>query len=239
MKRVLITGAGSGIGKAAAELFAQSGYDVILHYHTSKTGAEETVTALRARHFSASCVQADLTKADEAARMFQEIGTIDVLVNNAGVAQQKLFTDTTEEDWDCLFHTNVKSMFFCAKLALRGMLQRHSGAIINVSSMWGQVGASCEVAYSASKAAVLGLTKALAKEVGPSGIRVNCIAPGVIDTPMNQTLTREDIAALKEETPLGTIGTPMDVAKTMLFLAGDDSAFLTGQVLGVNGGMIL
>ena len=150
-----------------------------------------------------------------------------------------LFTDMTDAEWDALFAVNVRSVFSVTKAVLPGMISRQAGAIVNVSSMWGEVGASCEVAYSATKAAIIGMTKALAKEVGPSGVRVNVVTPGVIDTDMNAQLTEDDRAALAEETPLGRIGSPEEVARTILFLCGEDAAFITGQVLGVSGGLVI
>ncbi|MDC0700747.1 SDR family oxidoreductase, partial [Blautia wexlerae] len=165
--------------------------------------------------------------------------SVDVLVNNAGIAQQKLFTDLTDTDWDRIFAVDVKGVFLCCQAALPHMIHEKRGAIVNISSMWGQVGASCEVHYSAAKAAVIGLTKALAKELGPSQIRVNCIAPGVIATEMNDLLGAETLEALREETPLEAIGTAEQVADAVRFLASDQASFITGQVLGVNGGMVI
>ena len=173
------------------------------------------------------------------AQVEREFGQVDVLINNAGVAQQKLFDTVTPEEWRRLFAVNVDGVYHCCKCALPGMLRRHAGVILNVSSMWGIAGASCEVAYSASKAAVIGLTKALAKEVGPSGIRVNCIAPGAVDTEMNAHLSEADLALLREETPLGTLGEAEDVAKLALFLASSAGKFLTGQVISPNGGLVI
>ena len=166
-------------------------------------------------------------------------GQIDLLVNNAGIAQQKLFTEITEAEWDRMFAVNAKGLYACCRAVVPGMIRLHSGNIINVSSMWGQAGASCEVHYSAAKAAVIGFTKALAKELGPSGIRVNCVAPGVIATEMNAALDGETLDALREETPLGTIGTPEEAARAILWLAGDGASFVTGQVIGVNGGFVI
>ena len=166
-------------------------------------------------------------------------GRIDLLVNNAGIAQQKLLTDLTDEDWQAMLQTNLSSVFYCCRAALPDMISRKKGKIINFSSIWGISGASCEVHYSAAKAGVIGFTKALAKEVGPSGIQVNCIAPGVIDTEMNSRLTQETLEALKEETPLERIGTPNDVARCVLFLAGAGGDFMTGQVLSPNGGIVI
>ena len=188
-------------------------------------------------------VPADIGDTQQVETLFsiaeKELGTVEALVNNAGIAQQKLFTDITEEDWDELFRVDVKGVFLCCRRALPGMIRRQKGCIVNISSMWGQVGASCEVHYSAAKASIIGLTKALAKETGPSGIRVNCIAPGVIQTEMNGHLSPETLEELREETPLETLGTPEDVARAALFLCSPESSFITGQVLGVNGGMVI
>ena len=164
---------------------------------------------------------------------------IDVLVNNAGIAHIGLITDMTEAQWDRLFAVNLKGAFALTQAVLPGMISRRQGAIINIASMWGEVGASCEAAYSASKAALIGFTKALSKEVGPSGVRVNCVSPGVIATDMNAELDADALGALREETPLQRIGTAEDVAKTVLFLSGEGAAFITGQVVGVSGGLVV
>ena len=243
MKTVLITGASRGIGAATARLFAQKGWAVAVNYRNSREAAEELVSEIRKNGGTALAIPADVGDPEQVEALFQtaerELGQIEALVNNAGIAQQKLFTDLTDEDWDELFRVDVKGVFLCCRRALPAMIRRHRGVIVNISSMWGQVGASCEVHYSAAKAAVIGLTRALAKEVGPSGIRVNCIAPGVIRTEMNGNLTPETLEALKEETPLELLGDPADVAKAAWFLTSEDSAFITGQVLGVNGGMVI
>jgi len=243
MKTVLITGASRGIGAATARLFAQKGWAVAVNYRNSREAAEELVSEIRKNGGTALAIPADVGDPEQVEAMFRtaerELGQIEALVNNAGIAQQKLFTDLTDEDWDELFRVDVKGVFLCCRRALPAMIRRHRGVIVNISSMWGQVGASCEVHYSAAKAAVIGLTRALAKEVGPSGIRVNCIAPGVIQTEMNGNLTPETLEALKEETPLELLGDPADVAKAAWFLTSEDSAFITGQVLGVNGGMVI
>ena len=243
MKTVLITGASRGIGAATARLFAQKGWAVAVNYRNSREAAEELVSEIRKNGGTALAIPADVGDPEQVESLFQtaerELGQIEALVNNAGIAQQKLFTDLTDEDWDELFRVDVKGVFLCCRRALPAMIRRHRGVIVNISSMWGQVGASCEVHYSAAKAAVIGLTRALAKEVGPSGIRVNCIAPGVIQTEMNGNLTPETLEALKEETPLELLGDPADVAKAAWFLTSEDSAFITGQVLGVNGGMVI
>ena len=240
---VLITGASRGIGGAAARLFAEQGWDVALGYQTKKAEAEALAAQLAALGVRAMAVGADVADAAQVNAMFAavegQLGPVDVLVNNAGIAQIGLFTDLTEEQWDRVMDVNCKGVYLCCRRALPAMIAAHRGSIINLSSMWGQVGASCEVAYSAAKAAVIGLTKALAKEVGPSGIRVNCVAPGVIATDMNAALTAEDIAALAEETPLCRIGTAEEAAQAILWLADEKSAFVTGQVLAPNGGIVV
>ena len=240
---VLITGASRGIGAAAARLFAEQGWDVALGDQTKKAEAEALAAQLAALGVRAMAVGADVADAAQVDAMFAavegQLGPVDVLVNNAGIAQIGLFTDLTEEQWDRVMDVNCKGVYLCCRRALPAMIAAHRGSIINLSSMWGQVGASCEVAYSAAKAAVIGLTKALAKEVGPSGIRVNCVAPGVIATDMNAALTAEDIAALEEETPLCRIGTAEEAAQAILWLAGEKSAFVTGQVLAPNGGIVV
>ena len=242
MSTVVITGSARGIGAAAAALFADIGYNVIINYNTSRAEALALCKKITAGGGKAIAVQADVSKMSEAKRLFDEakkaFGTVDILVNNAGIAQQKLFTDITEADYDRMFDCNVRSVFNCCQCALPDMIHNKYGRIINISSMWGVVGASCEVHYSASKAAVIGMTKALAREVAPSGITVNCIAPGVIDTPMNKGFDEETLAALREETPVGRLGTPEDVARAIRFLADEKSSFITGQTLGIDGGFI-
>ena len=223
-RTAIVTGGSRGIGAAAVSLLARNGWRV----------------AVGCQVFP---FQGDVASAAEMEALVQAVlerwGQLDLFVNNAGIAQQKLFTDLTEEDWDRMFAVNARSLFTCCRAAVPHMVRRHTGNIINISSIWGQVGASCEVHYSAAKAAVIGFTKALAKELGPSGIRVNCVAPGVIATEMNDALDPETLAALREETPLGSIGTPEDVARTILWLAEEGSAFITGQVIGVNGGFVI
>lgn len=242
MSTAVITGSARGIGAATAALFADMGYNVVINYNTSEAEALALRGKITANGGKAIAVQADVSKMSEAKHLFDEakkaFGAVDVLVNNAGIAQQKLFTDITEADYDRMFDCNVKSVFNCCQCALPDMIHNKYGRIINVSSMWGVVGASCEVHYSASKAAVIGMTKALAREVAPSGITVNCIAPGVIDTPMNKGFDEETIAALKEETPVGRLGTPEDIARAIAFIADEKSGFITGQTLGIDGGFI-
>ncbi|MBR6407349.1 MAG: SDR family oxidoreductase [Clostridia bacterium] len=242
-KTVIITGASRGIGRETALAFAGIGCSVAINYNSSEEAAIGLLEELRRIGAQSIAIKADVSDRRQVDEMFgivnEQLGSVDVLINNAGISQQKLFTDVTEQEWDRMFGVNVKGVFNCCQAALGAMIPRHSGSIINISSMWGQVGASCEVHYSAAKAAVIGLTRALAKEVGPSGVRVNCIAPGVIDTDMCACLRDEDIKALRNETPLGRIGRTSDIAAAALFLASEDAGFITGQVLGVNGGMVI
>ena len=237
MKTVLITGAGGGIGKAIAEIFAKENYFPILHYHQS----QETVPL--ANTLNGMAVQADLSEISEIENMsrqvLKEVSHIDVLVNNAGMSISGLLTDISPEVRKKLFAVNVLGTIECTRLFLPSMIHRKAGTIINISSMWGQVGASCEVDYSASKAAIIGFTKALAQEVAPSQIRVNCIAPGVIQTKMLDCYDEMTLQALAEETPLQRLGTPEDIAKAVYFLSSEQASFITGQILGVNGGFVI
>lgn len=241
-KTVIITGASGGIGIKLADAFARKGYNIAASYFSNGDKLKFLCEELTANGFSAVTFKTDVSKSNEADFLvksaFDMFGSADILINNAGIAQQKLFTDITDDDFTRMFDINVRGVFNCCRAALPYMIHKKHGRIINISSMWGVCGASCEVHYSASKAAVIGMTKALAKEVGPSGITVNCIAPGLIDTPMNANLSKETINELCEETPVGRIGTPEDVANAALFLASDSSSFITGQVLGVDGGFI-
>lgn len=240
---VLITGASRGIGAACAQMFAKDGWAVAVNYCASEQRAQQVCEAIREAGGIALPVQADVADGGQVMAMVQQVerklGSIDVLVNNAGIAWEGLLTDMKEEEWDHVLGVNLKGVYHCCCAVLPGMVHRHSGRIVNISSMWGQVGASCEVAYSASKAGVIGLTRALAKEVGPSGITVNAIAPGVIDTEMNACYDEETMQALKQETPLMRLGTGEDVARAALFLAGPGGDFITGQVLGVSGGFVI
>ena len=244
MRYVLITGASGGIGAAIAEEFARAGYGLALHYHKGADRANALAFRLAQTYgVPALPLCADLANTAAVTEMFTrataEFGFIDTLVNNAGIAEQRLFTDLTDGEWDTMINVNLNGVFRTCRAALPEMIRRQQGTLINISSMWGQVGASCEVAYSTAKAGVIGLTKALAKEVAPSGITVNCIAPGAIRTPMLDCFTEEDLAALAEETPVGRIGTPEDVAAACVFLASEGARFITGQVLGVNGGFVI
>ena len=241
MKNVLVTGASGGIGRAIALELARRGWSVALQYRRNQQAAEELEREILRLGGSGKAYQADLTDEAQVEDLFaaaeRDLGFLEGLVNNAGSAWKGLFTDMTLADWRGVMDADLTSVFLCCRRALPSMLRQKRGSIVNVSSMWGQGGASCEVAYSAAKAGVIGLTKALAKEEGPSGVRVNCLAPGVIDTPMNGDLSQEDLDALREETPLERIGTPEETAKAAAFLL--EQEFLTGQVLGLNGGLVI
>lgn len=227
----LVTGAARGIGAAIARTLARDGWQVWANYSRSEEQAHalEEIPAIRA-------VACDVSDPEAVHNMFSNIGEIDLLVNNAGIASYGLLTDLSDEQWRRVFAVNVDGMFYCCREAIRQMVHKKRGCIINLTSVWGIRGASCEAAYSASKAAVIGLTKSLAKELGPSGIRVNCVAPGVIDTDMLGVLTADDKAALADETPLGRLGTVQDVAELVRFLASEQAGFITGQVVAVDGG---
>ena len=235
---VFITGGSRGIGAACARRFAAGGDRVVLGYRQAHTQA----LAL-AEELGGWAVRCDVTDPVQVQKtvdnVLDKFCQLDILICNAGVAQQKLFGDLTDADWRHIFAVNVDGVFHTIRAALPHFIHRKAGRIITMASMWGQVGGSCEAAYSASKAAVIGLTKALAKELGPSGITVNCLSPGVIDTEMNANLTPADLEALAEETPLGCIGRPEDVAGGAWFLASEEARFLTGQVLAPNGGLVI
>ena len=223
MKKALITGGATGIGKACALLFAENGYDVYITYNET------------APDFSGvNAIKCNLKTVDEINALFDNFKSLDVLVNNAGVSLIKMINDTSAEDYEGLMSVNSRAVYFCCKNAASLMLKSHSGSIVNISSMWGEVGASCETLYSMSKAGVIGLTKALAKELAPSGITVNCVSPGIIDTRMNRDFSKEELIG---EVPLERIGTPEEVARAVLFFA--QSGYITGQDLSVSGGMII
>ncbi|MCL2569430.1 MAG: 3-oxoacyl-ACP reductase FabG [Oscillospiraceae bacterium] len=235
MKRTaLVTGGARGIGAVISRRLAEDGWDIRIHHNQS----EQEAHAL-AEELNGIAIQADVRDFASVRAMFQAAGPIDLLVNNAGVAQYGLFTDIGPEAWRDLFAVNVDGVYHCTQCVLPHMLREKRGAIVNIASIWGITGASCEAAYAATKAAVIGLTKSLAKELGPSGIRVNCVAPGAIDTEMLQSLSAAELALLRDETPLGTIGTPDDVAHLVAFLASDKARFLTGQVISPNGGLVI
>ena len=242
-KTVLITGASRGIGREIAKLFAANDYNVAINYFKSEEEAEKLYLQLCDEGYSVIKVQGDVSNRIQVDSMmniiYNRFGDIDVLVNNAGVAQQKLFTDISEDDWDWMFNVNIKGMFNCCQAVLPKMINNKRGKIINISSIWGLTGSSCEVHYSASKAAVIEFTKALAKEVGPSNIQVNCVAPGIIKTDMITHLNTSIIEKLKSDTPLGILGTPRDIAEVVLFLASSKADFITGQIISPNGGFVI
>lgn len=244
MKTALITGASGGIGSALAVAFAQQGYAVVLNYNNSEEKARRLADVITESYrVPALAVKCDVSDYTQVCNMFSVIeenfGGADVLLNNAGISEQSLFTDITAEQWRRIMGINLDSVFYCCKSALPYMISKKSGVIINISSMWGQTGASCEVHYSTAKAGIIGLTKALAKEVGPSGVRVNAIAPGVVMTDMMSSFSEEDVCQLKDETPLQKLGTPKNIADAAVFLASQKAEFITGQILGVNGGFVI
>lgn len=239
----LVTGASGGIGRAIAVALARDGYTIAVHCYRNEQKAQEVCDEITAMGGTAEVFVCDITDADAVDYMVNEIGRtlgcVTVLVNNAGIAQQKLFTDLSVDEWQQMMAVHVDGAFYACRAVLPDMIRAHSGAIVNVSSMWGQTGGSCEVHYSTAKAALIGLTKALAKEVGPAGIRVNCVAPGVIRTEMLAELSRDTLNDLEEETPLCRLGTPEDVAAAVAFLVSDGAGFITGQVLAPNGGIVI
>lgn len=222
MKKVLITGGATGIGKATALLFKQKGYDVFITYNQSEPDFDGITK-----------IKCNLENENEIIELFNQITSIDVLVNNAGISLVKQINDTTAEEYDKIMRINAKSYFLCSREAVKLMLKSHSGAIVNVSSMWGQLGASCEIAYSMSKAAIIGLSRSLAQELAPSGITVNCVCPGIIDTRMNSMFEKSE---LEEEVPIGRLGTAEEVADAIYFLS--QNKYITSQILGVNGGIV-
>ncbi len=242
MKVALVTGGSRGIGAAASKELAKLGYAVAVNYKSNSEAAKRVCEEISGFGGVAEAFQADISDSDALDRMFSDIhsslGGISVLVNNAGVSYIGLLQDMSDKEIKNLSDVNLTGAMLCTKRAVPDMIKRHDGTIINIASMWGEVGASCEVVYSACKAGIIGFTKALAKELGPSGIRVNCVSPGVIDTDMNSELTDETISELCEETPLLRIGKPSDVGKSIAFLASDEASFITGQVISVNGGII-
>ncbi|MBE6682007.1 MAG: SDR family oxidoreductase [Ruminococcaceae bacterium] len=241
MKNVLITGATGGIGSAIAFAFAKNGYNIALHTNSKPHEAQENADSLsKAYGIKAFAVMADISNENDVKNMFEtlekDFGKIDVLVNNAGISLVSMLCDTTAEDWDRVMDVNLKGAFLCSKCAIDNMVHNKWGRIINVSSVWGNAGASCEVAYSASKAGLVGFTKALAKELAPSGLTVNAVSPGLIDTKMNSHLSDDDIKALCDEIPVGRMGTPEEVANAVLFLASEGASYITAQNITVDGG---
>lgn len=234
MKRALVTGSSRGIGAGIARALAADGWELIINYRES----EEKANALAAE-LGGRAIRADVSDTKAVERMFSEAGELELLVNNAGISRYGLLQDISDEDWSRVFAVNVNGARNCCKAVIPQMVRRRSGCIINISSVWGRLGASCEVTYSATKAALISMTQSLAKELGPSGIRVNCVAPGVIDTDMLSFFSGEDKAQMAEQSLLGRIGTPEDVAHLAAFLASDRASFITGQTIGVDGGFPL
>ena len=243
MKTVLITGSSRGIGRETALYFAQQGWNVIIHGFRHPEKLESLKNEILEKNVSCLSFCGDISDPSFVDKMIKQslltFSKIDCLVNNAGISQVGLFTDATVDDWNLMINTNLTSVFATCKNIVPHMLHHHEGKIINISSIWGDAGASCEVLYSTTKGGINAFTKALAKEEGPSGITVNCVAPGVIDTDMMASFTAEDKAALAEETPVGRLGTADEVAKLLVFLAGEDAGYITGQVFGVNGGLVI
>lgn len=241
MKTVLITGGSKGIGKCIVEELAKSGFNVVFSYNNSKDQSLELQSNLVNQGYIVECQKANITVRQDIKNLvnytINKFGNIDVLINNAGISQSKVFQDITDEDWNMMLNTNLTSAFYIIQEALPNMLHNKNGCIINISSIWGMVGASCEVHYSVAKAGLDGLTKSLAKELGPSNIRVNSIAPGYIQTDMNKQLLKEDIENLKEEIPLNKLGQPVDIAKCVKWLIEDE--YTTGQIISPNGGWVI
>lgn len=237
-KVVLVTGGSRGIGKAICEKFAAEGYFVAVNFEKSEEKAKALAEKIGGKAFCA-----DVSDYNAVCGMFDEIeremGEVSVLINNAGISTFGLFQDCSDEEWERIFGVNVKSVFNCSKRAVGNMLKNQSGSIVNISSIWGVTGGSCECHYSATKAAVIGYTKAMAKELGPSGIRVNCVAPGAVDTEMNARFSKEDLEAVAEESALGYIGKPEEIAEAVFFAASEKASYMTGAVLNVNGGSVI
>lgn len=237
-KVVLVTGGSRGIGKAICEKFAEEGYFVAVNYEKSEEKAKSLAKKIGGKAFCA-----DVSDYGAVCKMFDEIekemGEVSVLINNAGISTYGLFQDCTDEEWERIFGVNVKGVFNCSKRALGNMIKNQSGSIVNISSIWGITGGSCECHYSATKAAVIGYTKAMAKELGPSGIRVNCIAPGTVETEMNSRFSKDDLEAVAEESVLGYIGKPREIAEAVFFAASEKASYMTGAVINVNGGSVI
>ena len=242
-RAAVVTGGSRGIGRAVCVALAKQGCNVVVNYCHGEAAAAETAALCKELGVEAVTVQADVSTAEGCKKLFEEavnaFGRVDILVNNAGVTRDNLILRLSEEDFDTVLNANLKGAFLCCKEAARRMVRQRYGRIVNLSSVVGLRGNACQTNYSASKAGLIGLTKALAKEEGPSGITVNCVAPGVIDTDMMASFTAEDKAALAEETPVGRLGTAEEVAKLLLYLAGEDAGYITGQVFGVNGGLVI
>lgn len=240
-KIVLVTGASRGIGRNIAYNLALDGYKVIANYNNSEKEAKDLQEELKNKNIKIDIFKADVSRKQEVENLvdfvIEKYNKIDVLINNAGIAEEKLFTDITEEDFDKMMKVNLYSVFYTTQEVVKNMLKLHNGIIINISSIYGLTGGSCEVHYSMAKAGIDGMTKALAKELGPSNIRINSIAPGAIDTDMNKNLTEEDWKVVEEETPLNKRGKPIDITRCVKWLIEDE--FTTGQVISPNGGLVI
>ena len=238
MKTVLVTGGSRGIGKCIAENLAKEGYNVVLNYNKSVKEAKKIKEELENQGIKIEIFKADVSKREDVKKLvnftIEKYNNIDILINNAGIDQIKPFMDITNEDWNKIIQTNLNSVFYCSQEVLKNMIHNKKGCIINISSIWGITGASCEVAYSVSKAGIDGMTKAIAKEIGLSNIRVNSIAPGIVDTDMNKELSFEELQELKNEIPLGRVAAPEEIAKSVKWLIDDE--YVTGQIISVNGG---
>lgn len=240
-KNVIVTGGSRGIGATIVKILAESGHNVILNYNKSEEKARQIKNELKQNGINIEIFKADVSKRQDCKNLVEyaikKLGYIDVLVNNAGISQFKVFTDITDEEWNNMIQTNLNSVFYMSQEVAKHMINRKEGNIVNISSIWGLVGSSCEVHYSTSKAAINGMTKALAKELGPSNIKVNSIAPGFINTDMNNDVEPEIIKEIVQETPLGKIGEPIDIAKCVKWLVEDE--FTTGQIISPNGGWVI
>lgn len=237
-KVIIVTGGSRGIGASIVRILAKDDNKIILNYNKSEEAAKKIQKELENENIKIDIIKADVSKKADVLAMIsyviEKYHRIDVLINNAGISQERLFTDINDEEWNEIIDVNLNSVYYCTKAVIPYMIQRKSGCIINISSIWGVTGGSCEVGYSTSKAAIIGFSKALAKEMGPSNIRINCIAPGIIDTDMNKNLNENDIEAIKEEIPLNRIGVSTDIAKCTKWLIEDN--YTTGQVININGG---
>lgn len=237
-KTAIVTGGSKGIGASIVKILAEEGFNVVLNYNKSEELAKKIQEECTQKGYSVEIYKADVTKREETKKLVEfaisKFGNIDVLVNNAGISQIKLFTDITDEDWNNMINTNLNSVFYMTQEVAKNMIHNKKGCIINISSIWGVTGASCEVHYSVAKAGVDAMTKSLAKELGPSGIRINSIAPGIIDTSMNRDLSKEELKQIEEEIPLERIGRTKDIAKCVKWLIEDE--YTTGQIISINGG---
>ena len=237
-KTVIVTGGSKGIGASIVKILAEEGFNVVLNYNKSEELAKKIQEECTEKGYSVEIYKADVAKREETKKLVEfainKFGNIDVLVNNAGISQIKLFTDITDEDWNNMINTNLNSVFYMTQEVAKNMIHNKKGCIINISSIWGVTGASCEVHYSVAKAGVDAMTKSLAKELGPSGIRINSIAPGIIDTSMNRNLSKEELKQIEEEIPLERIGRTKDIAKCVKWLIEDE--YTTGQIISINGG---